>query len=65
MSSKPGVSKSGVSRIVCVQCERPEAGCGCEKYCVFCQSELDMRLCTDGLYYCGACRSACDYKTAD
>jgi hypothetical protein len=60
MSSKPAVS-----RIVCVQCERPEAGCGCEKYCVFCQSELEMRLCTDGLYYCEACRSACDYKTAD
>jgi hypothetical protein len=60
MSCKPAVS-----RIVCVQCERPEAGCGCEKYCVFCQSELNMRLCTDGLYYCDACRSACDYKTAD
>ena len=60
MSSKPGVS-----RIVCVQCERPEVGCSCEKYCVFCQSELGVRLCTDGLFYCGACREACDYKTAD
>ena len=60
MSSRPGVS-----RIVCAQCERPEVGCGCEKYCVYCQSQLDVRLCVDGLYYCEACRTACDYKTAD
>jgi hypothetical protein len=22
---------------------------------------LDVRLCTDGLWYCGACREACGY----
>jgi hypothetical protein len=60
MSSKPGLS-----RIVCGQCEHAEAGCGCEKFCVFCQSQLSVRLCVDGLFYCDACRSACDYKTAD
>lgn len=60
MSSKPSPS-----RVVCVQCERSEAGCGCEKYCVFCQSELAVRLCTDGLFYCDACRNACDYKPVD
>ena len=60
MSSKPGVS-----RIVCAQCERPEASCWCEKFCVLCQSELDVHLCTDGLFYCEACRSACDYKLAN
>jgi hypothetical protein len=60
MSSRPGVS-----RIVCAQCERPEASCGCEKFCVYCQSQLDVRLCTDGLFYCEACRTACDYKVAE
>jgi hypothetical protein len=52
-------------RYVCMQCEMSESRCGCEKYCVFCQSQLDVRLCQDGLYYCSACRQACDYKTID
>jgi len=60
MSSKPGVSQ-----IVCAQCERSEASCWCEKYCVLCQSQLDVHLCTDGLMYCEACRTACDYKLAN
>jgi len=30
-----------------------------------CQSELEVRLCTDGLLYCEACRIACDYKLAN
>jgi hypothetical protein len=55
-------SKASPSRVVCAQCERSEAGCACEKFCVFCQSQLDVRLCTDGLMYCEACRTACDYK---
>jgi len=50
---------------VCMQCEMSEAKCGCEKFCVFCQSQLDVRLCQDGLFYCSACRQACDYKTAN
>ena len=53
------------SRIVCAQCERAERDCACEKFCVFCQSQLDVRLCVDGLFYCEACRNACDYKAAD
>ena len=60
MSSRPGVS-----RIVCAQCERPEESCSCDKFCVYCQSQLDVRLCTDGLMYCEACREACEYKTAN
>jgi hypothetical protein len=32
---------------------------------MFCQSELGVRLCTDGLFYCDACRNACDYKPVD
>jgi hypothetical protein len=49
----------------CMQCELTEEKCVCEKYCSFCQSELDVRLCYDGLYYCGACREACDYKPGE
>jgi hypothetical protein len=26
---------------------------------------LDVRLCSDGLYYCEPCRTACDYKVSD
>jgi hypothetical protein len=52
-------------KFVCAQCDMSEASCACEKFCVFCQSQLDVRLCHDGLYYCPACREACDYKTAD
>jgi hypothetical protein len=54
-----------MSRIVCAQCERPEESCSCDKFCVYCQSQLDVRLCTDGLMYCQACREACEYKTAN
>jgi len=60
MSSKPGLSK-----IICAQCERLEAGCVCEKFCVYCQSQLAVSLCVDGLYYCDACRTACGYKLAN
>jgi hypothetical protein len=49
----------------CMQCEMPETECVCEKYCAFCQAQLEVRLCHDGLYYCPACREACDYKTSD
>jgi hypothetical protein len=48
-------------KVRCNQCEQIEERCECEKYCVFCQSQLDVRLCTDGLWYCGACREACGY----
>jgi hypothetical protein len=56
MSTKPA------SRIVCAQCEQSESRCWCEKFCILCQSQLDIRLCTDGLMYCEPCRTACDYK---
>jgi sulfur transfer complex TusBCD TusB component (DsrH family) len=49
----------------CVQCDMTEDHCDCEKYCVLCQSQMDIRLCTDGLYYCLACREACEYKVSD
>jgi len=48
-----------------MQCEMSEDKCHCEKYCCLCQSQLDIRLCQDGLFYCPPCRESCDYKTAD
>jgi hypothetical protein len=48
----------------CGQCEMPEDQCICDKFCL-CQSQLEIRICTDGLMYCDACRNACDYKTSD
>lgn len=50
-------------RFRCLDCECYEERCHCERYCCLCQSQLDARLCNDGLYYCQACREACDYKT--
>ncbi|MGA9470986.1 MAG: hypothetical protein WBV36_00905 [Terriglobales bacterium] len=58
-------TKAAASRVVCMQCEQIESHCICEKYCVLCQTEIDVRLCTDGLLYCEPCRTACDYKVAE
>lgn len=52
-------------RFRCAQCEMTEGSCDCEKYCCLCQSQIDPRLCEDGLIYCQACREACDYKTQE
>ena len=52
-------------KFLCMQCESAEARCACERYCCLCQSQLDVRLCQDGLYYCPACREACDYRTSE
>ena len=60
MSTKPASEQ-----IRCAQCEQPESRCWCEKFCVLCQSQLDIRLCTDGLLYCEACRTACGYETVE
>jgi hypothetical protein len=49
----------------CAQCEQLESACQCEKFCVLCQSVIDVRICNDGLMYCEPCRTACDYKTSD
>jgi hypothetical protein len=47
----------------CLDCESTEEKCHCDRYCVHCQSQIDIRLCDDGLYYCFPCRDACGYKT--
>ena len=51
-------------KIKCAQCEQSENSCQCEKFCVLCQSVLDVRICEDGLMYCEPCRTACEYKTS-
>jgi hypothetical protein len=51
--------------VVCAQCEMAETRCECERYCVLCQSQSDIRLCMDGLYYCEACRTACEYLAVE
>lgn len=58
-------AQTGPAKYRCMQCEKVEAECECEKYCCLCQSIIDVRLCIDGLMYCEPCRTACDYKTAD
>jgi hypothetical protein len=53
------------TKVLCAQCDMPEQKCGCDKYCCSCESELNIRLCEEGLYYCADCRQACDYKVAE
>jgi len=50
---------------VCSQCDKPESQCTCEKFCCFCQSQYNIRLAVDGMYYCPDCREACDVRVAD
>jgi len=51
--------------IVCSICEKPEAECLCVRYCCICTGLDGVRLCADGLYYCPACRDACEVKLAE
>jgi hypothetical protein len=46
----------------CLQCERTEQQCTCQRYCALCQSEENVRLCEDGNYYCLPCRESMDYQ---
>src|SRR5215472_7660738 len=49
---------------LCAQCDLPEDRCTCERYCTICKGQLNVRLCSDGLYYCPDCREACDVSLA-
>src|SRR5260221_10698947 len=51
--------------VLCVQCDKPEYQCTCDKYCTICKNMQNVRLCMDGLYYCPDCREACDVTLAD
>jgi hypothetical protein len=49
---------------ICMQCNQPEqrCKCDCQRYCVLCQGEHNVRLVQDGNYYCLDCREACDFS---
>jgi hypothetical protein len=49
---------------ICMQCNQPEnhCKCDCQRFCVLCQGEHQVRLVKDGNYYCLDCREACDYE---
>ncbi len=49
-------------RFHCSVCEREESRCECVRYCCLCNGADNVRLCEDGLYYCMACREACDFQ---
>jgi len=49
---------------LCAQCDKPESQCNCEKYCCYCKAQFDVHLGVDGLYYCNACREACEVALA-
>ena len=51
--------------VVCVQCDKAEYQCSCEKYCTICKGMDTVRLCTNGLSYCPDCREACDVALAE
>lgn len=54
-----------IGPVVCSQCEKMESDCKCEKYCTICKGQTNIRLCSDGLYYCPDCREACDVALAN
>jgi len=52
-------------RFRCAQCEMTEDRCECDRFCFLCMGQHRVRLCEDGLYYCEACREACEYRAQD
>ena len=60
-----GATSGTGKKYLCNQCDLPEQKCACARYCLLCLSEVDVRLCEDGVYYCLPCREVCDYKTSD
>jgi hypothetical protein len=51
-------------QVLCMQCDKSEEYCTCDKYCTICKSLDRVRLAVDGLYYCPDCREACDVAWA-
>jgi len=50
---------------LCTACGLPETKCQCERFCILCRSDSNVRLCQDGCYYCRECREVCEYTTED
>jgi hypothetical protein len=47
---------------LCGQCDKTEDKCTCDRYCILCQGQHDVRLVNEGTYYCRECREACDLE---
>ncbi len=52
-------------KVNCIVCDQPEERCKCERYCAMCHDDHQIRLCTDGQYYCLNCREACDFQVSE
>jgi hypothetical protein len=50
---------------LCVQCDKQERQCTCDRYCCYCQGVEGIRMCADGKFYCPDCREACDIHLAE
>jgi hypothetical protein len=61
----PARIKDMRTAVLCVQCDKPEKECACDRYCCYCQGLEGIRFCADGKYYCPDCREACDIRVAD
>ena len=49
----------------CTACTLPEHKCQCEKFCILCRSDYNVRLCQDGCYYCRDCREVCEFSVGE
>jgi hypothetical protein len=52
-------------QIVCAQCDQTEQNCKCDRYCTICKGQTQVKLCSDGLFYCPDCREACEVELAN
>ena len=56
---------TGGTMFVCGTCNKLERQCKCDRFCMLCQSDYQVRLCEDGFYYCKDCRDACDFRSEE
>lgn len=50
---------------VCTVCGVIEDECKCPRFCILCKSDMNVRLCEDGCFYCGDCREVCGYSVEE
>src|SRR5437867_2952051 len=68
--SNPGgvgayIKLRGGTMFICDACGKSEPQCKCDRFCMLCQVDFQVRLCKDGYYYCKDCRDACDFRWED
>lgn len=51
-----------IREFLCTACNATEVKCQCGKYCILCRSDIQVRLCQDGCYYCRDCREVCEFS---